>query len=306
MINFFIKALAFYLAAPANCEPYPGWNFSVWNLQTGIVSRLRRWLWQQINQPCLIPWLDGLRLYVYPDDEISRSIFLTGYYEPNQFAFLDRVLVPGMTVIDIGANFGLYTLFAAIKVGDYGTVLSIEPSEREIQRLKTNIRTNSLEKRARILEVAVSNHRTEAELSIATATNPGHNTLGRFGYESVQLQDKEIVQVECLDDLVQQNKLQRVDLIKMDIEGAEFFALQGAIETLTCFHPVVLMELSDRTLEHQGCHSSQIWDLLIEHGYQIYTFAQDSGLPLPARHKSYFDAENVIAVHDLSSISAVR
>jgi FkbM family methyltransferase len=204
-----------------------------------------------------------------------------------------------MTFIDVGANMGLYTLFAARKVGPHGVVVAIEPSSREFARLKAHIELNRLAN-VRLLQVAVSNCRGEADLLVATEEKSGHNTLGAFGYDSVTPQGNERVPVERLDDIVQQEELQRVDVIKMDIEGAEFLALQGATRTLSQFRPVLLLEISDRTLAHQGCSSQQVWEFLTQIGYSIYSFDDRTGLPVPSQRKHYFDSENVIAIHRLS------
>lgn len=89
--------------------------------------------------------------------------------------------------------------------------------------------------------------------------------------------------------------------MKMDVEGAEFLALQGARKMLAQFHPTILLELSDRTLQHQGSTRMQIWSFLVESGYRVYAFDDKKGPPVPAEPKEYFDGENVIANHDTST-----
>jgi FkbM family methyltransferase len=202
-----------------------------------------------------------------------------------------------MTFLDVGANMGLYTLFAARKLGTHGIVVAIEPSSRDFARLKANIELNRLVN-VHPLQLAVSNYLREADLLIAVEEKSGHNTLGNFGYDSIIAQGKERVRVERIDDIVQNLRLQRVDMMKMDIEGGEFLALQGAQETLRYFSPIILMELSDRTLRHQGSHSGHIWEFLIQEGYHIYKFDERTGLPVSAERKTYFDSENIIAIHN--------
>jgi FkbM family methyltransferase len=244
----------------------------------------------------IVNWVDRLVVWAYPENEISRAIFVSGRYEPNEFFFLHRVLRPGMAFVDVGANMGFYTLFASKRVGATGTVVAIDPSEREFGRLKANVETNALTN-VSLLQVAVSDCAGEAELLVATEEKSGHNTLGSFGYGSVRAQGAERVRVERLDDILRDIGLGRVDVVKMDIEGAEFRALQGARETLRTVRPVLLLELSDRSLQHQGCHSSQVWELLAEQGYRLYRFSEETGLPVSAERKPYFDSENVVAVH---------
>lgn len=287
------------VAARAAFRLYPGWQLGSGEWDSRLPLRFRRKLWERMKAPSKIQWLDGLCVHMYPGNEISRSIFVTGYYEPNEFYALDKILRQGMTFIDAGANIGLYTLFASKKVGEQGIVVAIEPSGREFHRLKMNVEMNALSN-VRLLQVAVSNCPRRASLLVAAEEHSGHNTLGNFGYESVVPQSEEWVRVERLDDIAKQESLGRIDVIKMDIEGAELFALQGAAETLAQFHPIVLLELSDKTLEHQGCKSEQIWEFLTKGGYRIYTFDRGTGLPVPAQQRENFESENIIAVHKLS------
>ncbi len=251
--------------------------------------------------PTLIPWRDGLHVYAYPGDEACQALFVTGCYEPNEFCLLDRILEPGMTFVDLGANMGLYTLFAARKVAPKGMVLAIEPSSRDFQRLKRNVEANALPN-VRLLQMAVFDRPSEADLLIAAEARSGHNTLGAFSYDT-PLAKKERVRLERLDDIIQQEGFEGLDVIKLDIEGAEYSALQGATQTLERFGPIVLMELSDRSLQHQGHTSSQVWEFLCHSGYQLFGFDEHTGLPVPARRKPFFDSENIVAVRNFGGAS---
>src|SRR5258708_22638318 len=114
----------------ARCAPpspvprtYPSWRLGAGERRSGRISTaLRRKLWYGVSAPVLTPWLDGLSVYAYPGNETSRALFITGNYEPNEFYLLSQVLQPGMVFVDVGANMGLYTIFAARKVGEHGTV----------------------------------------------------------------------------------------------------------------------------------------------------------------------------------------
>jgi FkbM family methyltransferase len=273
--------------------------------ETAAVIERRKRAWERLREPRTIRWLHGLRLRVYPGNEMSRYIFVTGCYEPNEFYLLDKVLRPGMTFIDVGANMGVYTLFASRKVGKTGEVVAIEPSSRDFERLRDSVELNRLAN-VRLVQVAVSSRRAQAELLIAAEEHSGHNTLGAFAYDTVVAQGKERVRVERLDDIVEQERLGRVDAIKMDVEGAELLALEGAERALARFRPMILLELSDRALVHQGCTSGQVWDFLGQRGYRTYAFAEDTGLPVPAQRKEYFDSENIIALHQLSGAPWLR
>ncbi len=251
-------------------------------------------VWRCSRRPFTVPWLDGLRLTLYPGNETSGSIFITGLYEPNEFCLLSRILKPGMTFVDVGANMGLYTLYAARRVGDTGRVLAIEPSRREVAILKSNVEINQL-KNVTILQLAVSDQVGEVELLVAGTRNSGHNTLGAFGYNT-PLDHRENVEAQRLDQIVQAEGLQRIHVIKMDIEGAELAALRGAVDTLDRDHPLLLLELSDRLLQHQRSGSADVLSLLAQLGYRMYGFEAASGLPGPLAARAYYDSENIIAV----------
>ena len=171
---------------------------------------------------------------------IGANILIRGSYEPGTTYVFKQVLKEGMVAIDVGAHMGLYTLFASKLVGENGIVLAVEPSEREFCRLKANLELNHVTN-VRLIRVAVSNRRSEAVLLIASEEHSGHNTLGDFAYDSTRLEGKQLVRTGRLDDIVQQEGLSRIDVIKMDIEGSELFALEGASNTLKQFHPVLLI-----------------------------------------------------------------
>jgi FkbM family methyltransferase len=257
---------------------------------------LRRQLWYGIDSAVQTPWICGLRVYAYPRNETSRSLFVTGQYEPNEFCFLARVLRPGMVFVDAGANMGLYTLFAARKVGEQGQVLAIEPSSRECERLLRNLRANSVSN-VRLARKAVSDSSADAELLVAADVRSGHNTLGGFSYDT-PLAIKEKVRTETLDAIVSQEGLPRVDVIKMDVEGAEVKALQGAAGVLERFRPLLLIEFADPALGQQGGSSAQIWNFLEQHHYRIHEFDPRTGAPLPAQRKPVYESENLIAIPD--------
>ena len=296
--EFTSRWLARCVPPPPVLRPYPGWRLGTGERESGRLSiEWRRRVWNNaVSTPVLTTWLDGLNVYAYPGNETSRAIFVTGYYEPNEFFMLAQIFRPGMIFVDVGANMGLYTIFAARKIGERGTVLAIEPSTRECGRLLKNVQANSL-LNVRLVRKAVSDSRSDVDLLVAEDRWSGHNTLGAFAYD-VPLATKETVRTERLDDIVLREGLSHVDVVKLDVEGAELLALKGAAGILERFRPMVLLEVSDRALCHQGCNSAQIWDFCRQRGYQIFAFDQRTGLPVPAQQKPYYDSENVVAVPD--------
>ena len=287
-----------FIAAPPRLHPVSNWHLGTGQEQADNILKARKRAWRVLEYdgvPRPIHWLRGLKIYAHPYDETSRALFLTGMFEPNEFVWLERTLKPGMVMIDVGANMGLYTLFAARCVGQSGSILAVEPSSREFQRLQMNMRLNRLAN-IHAVQAAAYNHAGEADLRVAAVQNAGHNTLGQFGYEGVDTARFERVHLICLDDLIHQSNLLRVDVVKIDTEGAERFVLEGAQATIQRFHPLFLIELSDRMLQHQSSDTAQIVAFFKQHGYTLYEFSGDSELLRPLLSKSQYH-ENIVAVY---------
>src|SRR6266446_6734031 len=172
-----MKSWASVLSARPQLRRYPGWILGCAMEGGDWLSKSRRWAWGRAKRPFVIPWLEGVRVWVAGNDQLLKSLFLTGLFEPNEFLLLDRLLRPGMEFVDVGANLGLYTLFAARKVGMRGVVLALEPSSREFQKLRANVELNRMSQ-VRLQQVAASDRSTQAELLVAEEERSGHNTLG--------------------------------------------------------------------------------------------------------------------------------
>jgi FkbM family methyltransferase len=284
------------LAPPACIQPVPGWRLGQGQYERVLPLRLRRFLWRRVHSQVVMPWSRGLRVHLYPGDEISRALFLTGAFEPTQMAFLAATVKEGMTFLDVGANFGLYTLLASRLVGKSGRVIAVEPSSREFAHLSGNVALNGLTN-VSLLNCAATDRSGEAELILAGTAQSGHNTLGAFGYPSVSSAGNERVRTTTMDSMVAESGVSRIDCIKMDIEGAELLALRGSTGILEKFRPTILLELSDRTLRGQNCSSGDVLEFFQEHDYAVFDFDDATGGLVAAPHKSDRDGDNVVAIH---------
>jgi len=191
-----------------------------------------------------------------------------------------HTLAPGMTFVDAGANEGLYTVFAARRVGTIGRVWAFEPSAREFARLEQNVELNQLSN-VRLFRLAHADRNASEDLLIADPDHAGQNTLGGFAHQGVQMLRRERITVRLLDNLVEEEGLCRLDVLKIDVEGAEVHLLDGAHSVLRNLRPVVLFEVSERALQLQGGSSDQLWKLFASVDYSIYAFDEKTGLPTP-------------------------
>ena len=239
-----------------------------------------------------IPWHGGLKLRIYLGNDLSRQQYVAGCLDPNEFALLDKLLTPGMVFLDAGANEGFYTVFASYRVGKTGSVWAFEPSKREMERLTANVELNGLAN-VRTFGVGLADEDTNAELLIAGDEHSGHNTLGQFVYES-ELSKRESVPLRRLDNLVRENALERLDFLKIDVEGAERRVLAGALGALRLFRPMILLEVSDSSLKAQGSSRDELIQFLESQAYRLYLFDPSTGLPVPAFEGRY--GANMLAV----------
>ena len=285
--------LAQSLAVLRPLVPYPKWRFDSDWMNPDMAFRLRQRIWQFFNDrkletPMIVRWHQKARLYLYLGNDTSRQIYIAGCIDPNEFAFLDRFLEPGMTFLDAGANEGIYSVFASRRLGAEGTVWAFDPSPREVSRLVRNLELNNLQ--VRVFPVALADQTGQAEMLVAGYGHEGLNTVGQF-FNEVEGSTKELIQVTTLDDIVKENPLARLDVIKIDVEGAELKLLKGASETLRRYRPLLLLEVADRTLRQQGSSREQLLDYLRTLDYEFYIFDPYSGLPAPSAAHS----DNMIA-----------
>src|SRR4029077_8868330 len=170
-------------------------------VQRTVIVNLRRWN-VQMSLPGAWRGL-GKFLFVFREN-----------YEP-ELAYLEKLLSPGMTFIDVGANFGVYTVVASKLVGEAGRVIAFEPTAQSFDVLRKNVGLNDF-KNVLTFRAAVSDKPGTGW--IYYGTDPVQNSLGKNPYWEA---GGEEVVMESLDHVLQQAGVDRVDVIKIDAEGAE-------------------------------------------------------------------------------------
>jgi FkbM family methyltransferase len=278
----------------------PDWHFA------GEYYDERRWLacrrgalWEaaagrDIVIPLTLPWHDKTIVKVRLGNDNSLCLYVCGSFEPNEFAFLDHVLEPGMVFFDVGANDGYFTLFAARRLGSAGQVIAVEPSSRERINLLRNIEANQLTN-VIVVPLALGAASGTASLRLAKDAHSGHNTLGSFAHAGVQTDSFEEVKVDTLDAVVVQLGLTRVDFIKVDVEGAEAGVVDGGSEVLRKMRPTLLLEINEAALQAQQRSAESLLATLREElDYEILIFSPESGL-LEARVNNQPLSANIVA-----------
>jgi FkbM family methyltransferase len=213
--------------------------------------------------------LGGAAFFCDLRDAVAREVCFMGNYEPQETAIVHSILQPGMTFVDVGANWGYYTLLAAKAVGSTGRVAALEPDPRLYEVLTRNLAINGLGQ--------VTAYRNAAAEQNAQLVLSGYDSSGgNFGVSRIADgagEGPNVFNVEAmtLDEFTQRNDIGRIDLLKMDIEGAELRALVGARGLLGSgkLHRI-LIELHPRALIESGSSTEAVHEELRGAGYTGY------------------------------------
>jgi FkbM family methyltransferase len=193
----------------------------------------------------------------------------------------------------VGANAGVFTIAASQWVGSQGLVVSFEPSSREYKLLEENIGLNHLAN-VRLEKTAISNESGLGMLQIAVDKHNGQNTLCQeFAYENVRSGVVESVDLVTLDKYVNDHGISRLDLIKIDVEGAELRAFQGAENTLKTLRPALIFEIVKSALKKNGIDSEEIESFLVQRNYKLFSIDEETAHLVPTRLSEMRDGNAV-------------
>lgn len=170
----------------------------------------------------------------------SAHVMLDGYWEGWLTVFMCRYLKPGMNCIDIGANFGYYSILMGTAVGAMGNVICIEPNPSVVAVLKRSLELNGLSSRAVVHSVAAAANRGTCHLYVPNS-EPKNASIVSGAYADAGGRTVEVAMTP-VDELTE--NLDRVDFVKIDVEGAEEQVVEGMRGTLERFKPAVVLEFN--------------------------------------------------------------
>lgn len=211
----------------------------------------------------LPPALGGYIFHCDLRDSIAREVCFTGIYEPQETQLAARLLEPGMTVVDVGANWGYFTLAAAHWVGPSGRVVAFEPERRLFTMLAGNVARNRLA------------HVTPRQLAVAEASGrvglcAFDERSGNWGTSQItSVGGGQLCEVVALDDQLDREGVAEVDLLKIDVEGAEWEVIRGMQRGLArCRYRYILLECHPQLLEQRRTSVAECVAPLVAAGYR--------------------------------------
>ncbi len=199
---------------------------------------------------------------------IDASIVYTGDYEPEIKAVFKGIIKPGDTVLDIGANIGFHTLYFSELVGPVGHVLAFEPIPVNYNVLKKNLALNKV-KNVSLQTFALGEINEELNIYIdPEPKNPGAYNL----FEKTNNNTSIISRVG--DEILRELDVNRVDFIKIDVEGYEQFVLKGLVQTISNYKPKIIYEYDKNYQLRTKNHPKLIFEFLYELGYSFFAINQ--------------------------------
>jgi FkbM family methyltransferase len=203
---------------------------------------------------------DG-KFIVFPNDAIAQHLKQNKLWEPHFKEVIKVFIKLGAVVIDAGANFGYNSVLLGKQAGPEGTLVSFEPQRIIHQQLSGNLILNNIYNAITCQAALGDGSKKVVNMRPveyqADWVNIGDTSVGEDGEE---------VAIYTLDEI----GLERVDFIKMDVQGYELFALQGAQNILTNQQPDLFIEIEPHQLIKFGVTEEQLLDYIKSFGYSIY------------------------------------
>lgn len=230
-----------------------------------LASRLLRWL----KPKRVLMKTRFAVLSVDPNCLMGAELTRTGEYERSMADTLKVYLKTGCVFMDVGANEGYFTVLGAKYVGSTGRVFAVEPQQRLISVIQENLALNEFTG-VTVSNVALSDENNTSELYLSPATNSGASGLSEPS--SHYRAQKQEVTVKRLETLLDELGLERVDVMKMDIEGFEYEAILGSQEVFKQKRIKALaIEMHDDRIRRRGKDPTQVIRFLESAGYRRET-----------------------------------
>jgi len=259
-----------------------------WRVRRAIF--LARYEW--FRSPPYVMSYQGFDLVYGRGDVLSFLYSVTGHYEPQVMSYLKSQLPRAATVVDVGANVGFFGL-AVLALVPESIVHMFEPSPVPRSFLAKSIARNGLEARVKLNHQALYSEAGEMDFYVHAGHHAALDGLKDTRYAIADEPARIRVPVTTLDTYVREVGLKRMDLLKIDVEGAELYVLQGARDTLKELRPRVLFEIGQQNLDPYGLRPEHIYGFFQENGYNVQNMSGQQISETDFTHRSTLEHEYV-------------
>jgi FkbM family methyltransferase len=202
-------------------------------------------------------------------DMVAREILGWDVWEKPNTDLILGSLHEGSVMFDVGAHIGYYSVLGSQVVGPSGKIISVEPNPDTLRRLRKDLELSHASNVV-VEDVACTDKETTLTFYQASIRNTGASSISESNARNAAHGDavpSVTVRGRTLDSMVQELGLQRVDFVKIDVEGAEVQVLRGMKDTLAKFHPHMLIEMKPAQLESMGTSIAELRAVLHDSGY---------------------------------------
>lgn len=265
-----------------------------------VIRNNQRWETVSAAQDTLqIPLQQDVKIEMPTNSELTRLLYMNSF-EHAERVFINRFLNSGDVFLDVGANVGLFSLIAGRIVGPQGKVYAFEPCHETVRLLRNNIQLNQLEN-IDLIEKAVTERTGEFTLYTAENGHDAWNTLAS-GDASAGAKAETIHGIR-LDEFVNANKLDKIAMIKIDVEGWENNVLVGGYDTLSRPDaPVLQVEFTDDAAIAAGTSCDSLYNTLVALGYALYEYDPECNALIPSPKKQAYPYFNLYAIKNLEQV----
>lgn len=240
---------------------------------------------------------NNFNIILHKDSVLCKLIYFG--FEDTEITFLKRFLKKRNTFLDIGANIGLFSLYASKIIGDFGNIYAFEPTPITYSRLIENVNLNHF-KNIKTVNIGLSNKKMLADFNVSNDGYDAWNSLVKLD----QLQNGNIikVQVETLDSFIEEQEISNIDLIKLDVEGWEKFVLEGGKNLFSKVNsPTCLVEFNENNTFAAGYYCGELFDYMKTFGYEWYSYNSKTNELIKEIKKLHYPYENLIAIKNYAN-----
>jgi len=220
--------------------------------------------------------VNGFKMHIDPTDALELKSNKT--FEKFETELVKKEIAKGDIVLDIGANIGYFTLIFSQIVGKDGRVYAFEPDPNNFEILKKNIEINNI-KNVILIQKAVSNTSKPLSLYLCDYNHAQHRI-----YPSSRCNEKIDVESTTIDEYLAGTEFfNKINFVKMDVEGSEYDAIDGMKKTLQSNLSLkMLCEFSPKQIQERGLQPQDILNQLLNHNFKIYpiTTAGEKIIPI--------------------------
>ncbi len=263
------------------------------NNKDAKIAAIGRILWWKINQlyfhfPVVAPLTNTTKILCYPDNSYGSFVVYARFPEYMELKFVEEYLQPTDNFIDVGAHIGDFSIVAASRILK-GTILAFEPTTETVHEFRQNLLLNEMTDRVTILEKAVSNKNGTIHFELESESEINH-----ISAKSSAKTRK--VATTKLDTVCAEHQLLFVDLLKVDVEGAEGLVFAGAQSLLSTQKiGVILFEVNPK-MKQYSTTTADLCSLLESHGYTLFSVTEKGLKAFSYKSFTLTNTINLVAV----------